>query len=528
MSVLKINLYLALMCSLLLGAFPAHLPAIPDNQTPPCVIVVFGATGDLTSRKLLPAIYNLARENNISQNIAVVGFARGDHTHESFRKLMGHAVDQFSRTKPVDSTFWQQFESKLFYNRAGFEQDQGYDDLQKLLQTIDQEFGTEGNRLYYLATQPSHFGTIIKKLHEHQLIYDSNGPNEKWSRIIVEKPFGTDLDSAINLQNDIANYLNETQVYRMDHYLGKEAVQNLFTLRFENPLFEPLWNNQYIDNVQITLSEDIGIGSRAHFWEETGSLRDVFQNHLMQLLAIVTMEPPSQLTATHIHQEKIKVLNAIRPFPLAEIDNYVIRGQYGPGEIKGSAVPGYKQEPGVSDNSLAETFIAAKLYIDNCRWTGVPFYIRGGKRLAKQTTEIAITFKNINPAIDQASNALFIRIQPNPGVFFRTLSKVPMLDKVVKPVVFGYKPDTYFGKTSPEAYEKLFYDCIRGDNSLYVQSEEQLAAWRLLSPVLDHWKTQPKEKMHNYDAGTWGPSAADQLLQKNGHQWQIDSGILEN
>lgn len=522
--------------SIILGASFAELPALKSQQVieidqklvsqpAPCVIIVFGATGDLTARKLLPAIYNLAHEDHLSSHTAVVGFARGGYTDKTFRKQMAEAIDQFSSTHAKDVDFWNQFENRIFYNQSDFEQDQGYENLQKLLLKIDQDFGTQGNRIFYLATQPSYFSTIIKKLEEHQLIYDSKRSNEKWSRVIIEKPFGNDLDSAINLQEDIIKYLDESQVYRMDHYLGKEGVQNLCTLRFESALFEPLWNCEHIDNVQITLSEDIGIGSRASFWENTGSLRDVLQNHLMQLLAIIAMEPPSSHDAIEIHKEKIKALNAIRPFPLAEMNNYVIRGQYGRGNIRGISVPGYKEEKGVSDNSSAETFIAAKIFIDNSRWRDVPFYIRGGKRLAKQTTEIVITFKNPNPSIEQtASNVLFIRIQPNAGIFLKALSKVPMLDKNVKPIVFGYNPDAYFEKTSPEAYEKLFYDCIRGDNSLYVQGEEQLAAWRLLTPVLDYWKAQPNENVLNYEAGTWGPSAADQMLQENGHQWQL----LEN
>lgn len=491
-----------------------------DNQAAPCTIVIFGATGDLTARKLLPAIYNLAHEGNLPEHTAVIGFARGGHTDETFRKQMGEAINQFAETSSEDVAFREDFENKIFYNQADFAQDLGYENLQKLLLKIDEEFGTKGNRIYYLATQPSYFSTIIEKLHRHGLFNDSTGPSGNWSRVIIEKPFGTDLDSAINLQKDISQYLDESQVYRMDHYLGKEGVQNLFTLRFESALFEPLWNSEYIDNVQITLSEDIGIGSRARFWEETGSLRDIFQNHLMQLLAIIAMEPPSSLHSSNIHKEKINVLNAIRPFPEREIGNHVIRGQYGRGRTHGINVPGYKQEKGVSENSSAETFVAAKIFIDTPRWKDVPFYIRGGKRLPKQTTEIVLTFKNRSPSIDKMpSNALCIRIQPNAGVFLKTLSKVPMLDKSIKPVIFGYNPDSYFEKASPEAYEKLFYDCIKGDHSLYVRGEEQLAAWRLLTPVLNYWKATPEE-VPTYDAGTWGPSAADQMLLENGHQWQ--------
>jgi glucose-6-phosphate 1-dehydrogenase len=462
------------------------------NEAPPCVIVIFGAAGDLTTRKLLPAIYNLAYEGDLCRDTAVIGFARDAYTDTTFRQKMGQAIDQF------DTEFWNHFAEKLFYNQADFEQDEGYEKLQKLLAKVDQEFGTKGNRLYYLATPPSYFPLIVKKLSQHQLI--SNSDSSNWSRVVVEKPFGTDLNSAIQLQEDISNYLDVDQVYSIDHYLAKEGVQNLFSLRFESAFFESLWNREHIDNVQITLGEELGIGTRALFWEETGYLRDIFQNHLMQLLAIVAMEPPSPLDVANIQEEKIRVLNSIRPFPLNEINTDLIRGQYGPGLINGVAVPGYKQENGVSADSTAETFVAAKLFIDNPRWAGVPFYIRGGKRLQKQTTEIVINFKN-------RKNALFIRIQPNPALFLKMES--------IEPVLFG----SYFKSSSPEAYEKLIFDCIRGDHSLFVQVEEQLAAWRLLTPVLRYWESD--ENIHQYEAGSWGPPAADQMLQENEHQWQL-------
>lgn len=501
-----------------------HTPLLKSSQPEPCTIVVFGATGDLTARKLIPALYNLTHEENISKNTAIVGFARREYTHKTFRKTIKETIDQFSKIPSSNDDSWKQFENHIYYNQSNFDDDIGYKNLQKLLLEIDQEEGTNGNRIYYLATHPSHFSTIIRKLHENQLIYDSKN-NEKWSRVIIEKPFGSDLQSAIQLHKDISKYLDESQIYRMDHYLGKEGVLNLIAMRFKSAFFEPLWNNKHIDNIQITLSEDIGIGSRANFWEDTGSLRDIFQNHLMQLLAVVAMDQPSQLDSHSIHQEKIKVLNAIRPFSSAEINQSVVRGQYASGLIKGINVPGYKQEVGVSDNSLSETFMAAKIMIDNHRWSGVPFYIRGGKRLHKQTTEIAITFKDQNKTSDnskkQVSNILFIRIQPNAGIFLKTLSKVPMLETQFKPIIFGYSPDAFFKKSSPEAYEKLFYDCINGDSSLYVEAEEQIAAWRLLSPVLDHWKSRDSEKIQEYDAGSWGPEAANHLPEKEGHFWSL-------
>ena len=495
-----------------------------SSETESCTIVIFGATGDLTARKLIPALYNLTHEENISKNTTIIGFARRDYTHETFRNTIRETVDQFTKLPSSKNNSWKQFENHIYYNQANFDDDTGYENLQKLLLKIDQEKGTiNGNRIYYLATHPSHFSTIIKKLHENKLIYKSKS-NENWSRVIIEKPFGNDLNSAVQLQNNISKYLDESQIYRMDHYLGKEGVLNLLALRFKSGFFEPLWNSKHIDNVQITLSEDIGIGSRANFWEETGSLRDVFQNHLMQLLSIVAMDRPSQLNSYNIHEEKIKVLNAIRPFTSTELTQSVISGQYRSGMIKGINVPGYKQEAGVSDNSLSETFLATKIFIDNERWSGVPFYIRGGKRLFKQTTEIAIVFKDQPSSSDNPnplSNIMFIRIQPNAGIFLKTLSKVPKLDTQVKPIVFGYSPETYFKKSASEAYEKLLYDCINGDSALYVKFEEQLATWRLLTPILNHWKFEDSKKILEYDAGSWGPEAANELPLKDGRFWKL-------
>jgi glucose-6-phosphate 1-dehydrogenase len=491
-----------------------------NSQTPsPCVIVIFGATGDLTARKLVPALYHLAYDKHLSEKVAIVGFARGENTHEGFREKMGNAMDQFSRTKPKNLSFWNQFKNKIFYHRSEFESDEGYDRLRKFLTQMDQELGTQGNRIYYLATQPSYFPTIIAKLKEHHLIYEGNHHSDSWSRIIIEKPFGYDLDSAVQLQQQISQHLAESQIYRMDHYLCKEGVQNLFTFRFENGLFEPIWNHHHIDNIQITLAEEIGIGSRARLWEESGALRDIFQNHLMQLLALIAMEPPTHLNAKSIHQAKIQLLKAIRPFSPSKMEEEIVRGQYDSGMVQGTQVIGYREEKGVSAISPVETFVALKLFIDNERWQGVPFYIRGGKRLAKQTTEIAITFKK--NALAQEQNVLFIRIQPHAGIFLKTLAKVPGLQDRLQTLVFGYKPDVVFSTSSPEAYERGIFDCVRGNDHLFVSAEEQFAAWRLLTPILDYWKLHTPTNFPNYKAGTWGPVAADQILLNHGHQWQV-------
>lgn len=522
---LKILLLSLLGINAIQGVQPHEIQSSQEILKPkkdPFVFIVFGATGDLTARKLLPAMYNLAHDGHLSPHMAIVGFARGNNTNQGFRKKMEEAIAQFSRSKPIDSAFWTGFQNQVFYHQSEFENDLGYEKLDALLKKIDEEFGTKGNRIFFLATHPSYFPAIIKKLHDHKLIDQNDKGHGPWSRVILEKPFGSDLASASQLQAEIGNYLADSQVYRMDHYLGKEGVQNLLAFRFESSLFEPLWNYRHIDHVQITLGEEIGIGSRGRFWEETGSLRDVFQNHLMQLLAILAMEPPASLKAEAIQTEKLNVLKSIRPFPHDEIDQYVIRGQYGSGLSKGVSVPGYRDENGVDPSSAAETFVAAKLFIDNGRWKGVPFYIRGGKRMAKQTTEILVTFKK-QPLLSSLNepNALLIRIQPQAGIFLKTLSKVPDMNKNLQPVIFGYQPDALFNKSSAEAYEKLIFDCSEGDDSLFVKAEEQIAAWTLLTPVLEHWKKNPPDNFPNYDSGSWGPEAADRLLEQQGHKWQI-------
>lgn len=489
--------------------FASALHAASVEVHDPCTIVIFGATGDLTARKIFPAIYNLAKDGHLSDKVVIIGAARRPFSDDSFRKEMEKAIDTYSRTKK-DSAFWEEFAKKIHYKQVDFKNAKNYEDLRLYLKKIDKEYGTQGNRLYFLATQGSQFTEIVQNLHAHNLIYK---PKNKvhWSKVLIEKPFGHDLESAEALQNHISKYLDESQVYRLDHYLGKEGVQNLFSFRFENGLFEPLWNKDHIESVQITISEEIGIGSRAHFWEETGLLRDIFQNHLMQLLCLVAMEPPASLQQDHIHAEKIKLLQKVRPFPPgAALEETVIRGQYGPGLIKGTNVLSYREEKDVPKTSLVETFAAAKIFIDNERWQGVPFYVRAGKRLPKQTVEIAIAFKN---SLDQ----LFIRIQPNAGIFMKTLAKKPGLSQEKVPVTFGYQLEK---DKAPEAYEKLIYDALLGDHSLFVQADEQLAAWRLLTPVLKYWEDHPPKNFPNYQAGTWGPENASRFLS----EWHL----LEN
>ncbi len=493
----------------------------------PCVVVIFGATGDLTSRKLFPALYNLMREGQLPSHFACVGFARREKTNETFRHEMHEAVNQFSRVKPVDENLWSTFLNQVFYHVSDFDTDKGYDSLRKLLEEIDQKHGTRGNRIFYLSTQPKYFPTIIEKLSQHQLIYDTGKVKDKWSRIIIEKPFGHDYQSALDLQKVILNHLSENQIYRIDHYLGKETVQNILVFRFANSIFESFWNNHYIDHVQITVAEEIGIGTRGAFFEEAGILRDIVQNHMMQLLSLTAMEPPISLSADAIRNEKVKVVQAMRPVNLSQFSKYVIRGQYGPGFINGQKVKGYREEDHVNPKSSIETYAALELYIDNWRWSGVPFFLRAGKRLPKRATEIAVVFKDV-PGILFAErgkknerNALVLRIQPNEGISLRMNSKVPGPSSPIQPVKMDFSYGTYFGLTPPEAYERLICDCMLGDSTLFARGDEVLASWQLMTPILERWQETPPSDFPNYPCGTWGPQAADEMLARHGRVWRL-------
>lgn len=492
-----------------------------------CILVIFGATGDLTARKLIPALYNLAREGQLPGHFACVGFARRPKTNDEFRDEMLDAITQFSRSKPVNQSLWNNFREQLFYHQSDFDSDEGYESLNQLLLKLDSQLGTKGNRVFYLSIQPSYFTDVVQKLSQHNLIYPIDKIKNKWSRIIIEKPFGEDLASAVELQQNLIRHLNENQIYRIDHYLGKETVQNLLVFRFGNSIFESLWNNNHIDNVQITVGEEIGIGTRGHFFEEAGLLRDIVQNHAMQLLALVAMEPPTNLDADSIRDEKVKVLKAVRHFPENEIDHLSVRGQYGPGYINGEAVKGYREENNVDKNSTVETYVALELAIDNWRWAGVPFYIRAGKRLPKRSTEIAITFKKAPGYLFQGTstgidpNILVIRIQPDEGSSLKINCKVPGLNNVIQPVKMNFQYGSYFGAAPPEAYERLICDCMAGDNTLFARDDEVFTSWKLLTPVLKHWKASTADNFPDYPAGTWGPVAADEMLEKTGRQWRI-------
>jgi glucose-6-phosphate 1-dehydrogenase len=496
---------------------------IGNKVAAPCIMVIFGATGDLTGRKLIPALYHLARDGQLPAHFACVGFARRDKSHDQFRQEMEAAMGSHSRSKTVENTLWNTFQQQIFYHRSEFHNDAGYGALRTFLEELDRQFGTKGNRVFYLSTQPSFFPLIIEKLHANQLLYSTDDPQGRWSRVIIEKPFGHDLTSAQELQRHIEKYLDESQVYRIDHYLGKETVQNLLLFRFSNPIFESLWNNRHIDNIQMTVGEEIGIGTRGNFFEEAGMLRDIVQNHMMQLLSLVAMEPPAQLQARAIHDEKIKVMRSLRPLSSKELENNTARGQYGGGVVNGMNVCGYREENNVSPQSNVETYAALELYIDNARWTGVPFYLRAGKRLPKRATEIIITFKQSPGCLFQANgqpvepNILVIRIQPNEGISLKINCKVPALS-AVQPVKMDFRYDSYFGGTPPEAYERLLCDCMTGDTTLFARADEVLASWKLLTPVLEYWKNSAIQ-FPNYSAGSWGPALAEQMLARTGRHW---------
>ncbi len=506
---------------------PPHDPVRMAKSADPCILVIFGATGDLTGRKLVPALYNLGLDQLLPTKFACVGFARREKTDEEFRNELKEDVNSHSRVRPVDEEFWEQFQQKIYYHRSEFDDDAGYEALAKKLNELDQKLGTKGNRVYYLSVQPKFFAPITEKLKQHNLIYDVHTEKDRYSRVIIEKPFGHDYLSADALQADIAKHLDESQVYRIDHYLGKETVQNLLVFRFANSIFESLWNYKHVDHVQITVAEDLGIGTRGHFFDEVGLLRDIVQNHMMQLLSLVAMEPPVNLSANAIRDEKVKVLQSIRPFSQEDFEQSVVRGQYTAGSAHGESVPGYREEKDVNAKSTVETFVAMRLFVDNWRWAGVPFYLRAGKRLAKRSTEIAITFKDAPGVLFQhgkqrnCPNVLAIRIQPDEGISMRMNCKVPGPSIPIQAVKMDFRYGSYFGKTPPEAYERLIRECMVGDSTLFARSDEVAESWKIFTPLLQHWDTHTPATLPTYAAGSWGPKVADELMEKDGRRWRM-------
>jgi glucose-6-phosphate 1-dehydrogenase len=489
----------------------------------PATIVIFGASGDLTRRKLLPALYNLSSEGSLHPQTSIVGLARRDWGDAGFRDRMRRGVDEYSRRTPVDEEVWGQLCGDMRYVRGEFQNANAYRALGRTLDVIDGERGRPGCRLFYLATPPRAYETIARELGRARL---TEGPSETASsRLIVEKPFGRDGETASALNRVLHRVFHEDQIYRIDHYLGKETVQNILVFRLDNGIFEPLWNNHHIDHVQITVAETVGVGSRAGFYEEAGVIRDMLQNHLMQLLTLVCMEPPVRFDAKSVRDEKVKILRALRPLSPDDVRRWVVRGQHTAGVVEGVEVAGYREEEGVDENSRTETYLAARLRIENWRWAGTPFYLRSGKRLPKRVTEIAIVFKappyDLFPGTgpSRRPNVLRLRIQPEEGISLSFESKAPGQELHIDEVRMDFSYTASFGRQSPEAYERLLLDAVQGDSTLFAREDEVELSWRLVDQIAAAWAMDPRERPYAYEAGTWGPEAADRMIKADGRRW---------
>jgi glucose-6-phosphate 1-dehydrogenase len=493
-----------------------------EPTAPPCAVVIFGATGDLTRRKLLPALYRLAQQGLVPSEFAILGTARQPMSDDEFRASMRAAVSEFASDETIDDSAWQSFAKRLFYIEGDLNDPALYNQLKTKLQEIDAAYETGGKRIFYLATSPEYFGVVARQLGAAGLSRPEEGA---WTRIIVEKPFGSDLESARSLNEELASVFEEKQIYRIDHYLGKETVQNLLVFRFANSIFEPLWNRQYIDHIQITNAETIGVEGRGAYFEKAGTLRDMIQNHVFQVVSLIAMEPPASLSANSVRDEKFKAMRSVRPLATEQVDEFAVRGQYGPGTVLGDTVPGYREEQGVNPNSSTETFAALKLSFDNWRWAGVPFYLRSGKRLQKHITEIAIQFKDVPHRLFTETdspldpNVLVIRIQPNEGITLRFAAKLPGQAMRIRPVNMDFRYGSSFGVKPPEAYERLLLDCMLGDSTLYARRDMVERGWEIVAPILEAWK-KPATDFPNYEAGSWGPAASFELIECDGRKWR--------
>jgi glucose-6-phosphate 1-dehydrogenase len=503
----------------------AQAPAIPQDNplleglrkrraAEPCALTIFGASGDLTQRKLIPALYALAFRGLLPSSFGIVGVARTPMTDDEFREKMKQAVMEHGRDELRDDV-WEELAAGMRYVATDFANDGGEERVINCLNKLDEERGTSSNRVYYLAVPPSAIETIVVAMGKRR---STTG----WTRLIVEKPFGYDLETARHLNAVIKEYFQESEIFRIDHYLGKETVQNMLVLRFANGIFEPIWNRQFIDHVQITVAESLGIEGRADYYERTGASRDIFQNHLLQLVALTAMEPPIDFSADSVRNEKVKVLKAMHtPGP-----KHVVRGQYGPGFIEGEEVPGYREEPGVAADSLTETYVAAKLFVDNWRWADTPFYVRTGKRLPRRETTIAIQFKRApHPPFEVDSeeglrpNVLLVHVQPDEGVSLAIGAKVPGQGMTIRTVHMDFLYGGTFRTGLPEAYERLILDCLLGDATLFTRADEVEEQWAIVDAMVASWK-RDRPNFPNYASGTWGPVAADELLHRDGRSWR--------
>lgn len=486
-------------------------------------MVIYGASGDLTARKLVPALYNLCLDGLLPESFALIGFARKPKDDSTFRDECRKGVEEFSRSKPINEEVWARFSEMIHYHQGDYNSADSYDSLCKRLIAIDAAHETRGNRLFYLSTPPEVYDEITENIGKNPFL--STMGEGLWSRVIIEKPFGTDLQSATKLNEHIHRFFREDQIYRIDHYLGKETVQNLLVFRFANGIFEPVWNRNYIDHVQVTVAENIGIGSRGSYYEKSGVVRDIVQNHGLQLIALTAMEPPIEFNALSVRNEKVKVLKALR-VDTSRGDG-TVRGQYGPGKVDGQLAVGYTQEENVAPDSQTETYLAMKLFVDNWRWAGVPFYIRSGKRMPKRVTEIAIEFKkpplqlfgeNTMSAVEP--NELVLDIQPHEGISLKFGAKTPGTGENIQSVKMDFDYEDSFKSQAPDAYERLILDAMLGDSTLFTRSDEVEAQWGLITPVTEAWQSGNGSFIELYRAGTWGPKEADDFMTADGRKWR--------
>lgn len=502
---------------------PFRDPLRFERRVPPCSIVIFGANGDLTRRKLIPALYRLAYDRRLPSGFAVLGNSRTRMSDEEFRTRMREALDEFLDDTPFEQALWDDFSQHLYYCAGDVHDAELYKGIAARLEEIDTERNSQGNVLFYLSTQPSHYEAVV-----HGIGFTRMQEGRGWRRIVVEKPFGHDLDTARALNHTLHEVFPEQDIYRIDHYLGKETVQNVLAFRFGNGIFEPLWNRRYIDCVQITAAESIGVEGRGSYYQEAGSLRDMVQNHLLQVMATIAMEPPAIFEPALVRDERAKVLRSIRVPSVEDVPRVSVAGQYGPGRMGTEDMHGFRQEEGVDPKAQTDTYSAVTFWVDNWRWAGVPFYIRSGKRLPKRVTDIAIFF---NPAphspfpgehaehTGARPNLLIIRIQPEEGISLRFLSKLPGEGMQLRPVSMDFNYGSSFGARSPSAYETLLVDAMLGDATLYTRQDMVEASWAAVQPILD-WRARHPAEFPNYAAGTWGPTAADEMLERNGHAWR--------
>ena len=503
---------------------PFHDPMRFERRVPPCAMVIFGANGDLTKRKLLPALYRLAYEQRLPLAFAIIGTSRTALSDDSFRDKMRESVVQFLEDSPFDEELWRKFAQGIFYVPGDLSDPATYAAIHARLESIEQTHRTEGNVLFYLSTQPSQYGPAALGIGQAGLAR-GNG----WRRIVIEKPIGHDLASAQELNRTVQSVFPEAEIYRIDHYLGKETVQNIMAFRFSNGIFEPLWNRRYVSHVQITAAESIGVEGRGAYYQEAGALRDMIQNHLLQVMALTAMEPPALFTPGAVRDERAKALESIRVWKPDEVEVNAVAGQYGPARVGGAEVPGFRQEPGVGADSQTDTYAAATFFVDNWRWAGVPFYIRSGKRLPKRVTDIAIQFHAAPLSLFEnghgggrtaAPNLLILRVQPEEGISLRFSSKHPGSGMKLRPVAMDFNYGASFGLRSPTAYETLLQDALSGDATLYPRQDMVEASWRAVQPIQEAWAARTFD-FPNYAAGSWGPKESDEMLSRRGHEWRV-------